>query len=1089
MRRFIQFSAITATLLTLVSCTSCVPTPPDLRDSDAGNYSFVRQAVPKITGRKARGYAEVKALADMIAASDRPTVVKAMFRETNTQHEYVDHWSENTVDFLRAHRESGKQITGSGNCLANPLRASDYALQLAEFLRDHGPASPAPGPAFNLSDVLRSSLVLDDLSPTYRAYLFAMVNRPITGAEVTEQNQRDDLGVSLSRIYTHRQLGCLGCHNTINSTTGPLTQWNRHFPIRGRFSHALFGQSTGRPADEVNALLRTDLPGGIQPWGLDGSCGSFVAAASVPDDTLTSPGGSPINAFFITSRGRRGSVWQLESALDTGVKNIAARGLERGNLAGSSAGQCSYCTTSTTCPSGSGTAVPPLSGTQVAQENAARTVLMNNGCFGCHSGGSGSFFMNSMTFPAQTKGKAASRSTKLLVWPGDATRSYLFDKISSTTDPLADGTGRMPLGGGMMSAADINIVRDWINGMAPAAACNVCPSSGCESDFVDGNDAFAFLTASRVVENTWSELFGAPLTIANNFPRNQAQRDILWNLTELHFVRAHWSMEGLVSRMLTSEFFNRQSPSQTTGPSAYELPNYLDPWTAADPRVPPVALPGSPPGSGTVPTPDPAYDANDEANRPHQYNAMSDGVHRYTPRSLLYSVHKALGWRAPPREASLSTYPSDTLRKSIGQFYRDAEPGFREIGFQGLLNWEGSHGTCAKPANHTGDDWIDKLVLAIAAFNATHASAPVKVRDLVIAMKDRIIADPSLMTSTPTDAPSSETVALQALFDTPLTSTVDVSTAAATTALTTKLRNYCGVLLETPQFMLAGVAPTQLGEKPRLLVCLPGEPCGYREICNSYGSAFHSIGKQLTCSDNSVSITDVTIAPGFDRFCRKGQCAVIPLDLDRHRVDLCLSNPKACLPQPPPCDPRCQRIDCCGGPLPPLDGNEMFLIWADGGKVKSTSGVRVLRATGERFETLGKSEVLHTGDVLVLDPKSRLDVATQEGGFRTPDGGLAGRDDKRRFWIVQVTGPQALDPKLRETEVKAVDMKQALDMVNNAYWLQSGEAGSPTIPNQAKAPSDIPGRARNPPRTPATLDFDLQKKYRPIQEQPRNEKG
>ena len=214
---------------------------------------------------------------------------------------------------MRAHRESAKGITASSQCLGTAKRVGDYTLGLAQFVRDNGPVSTAPGAAFNLSDLLRSSLVLDTCLPAYRAYLFRD-DKPDNQAIITEQNKRDDLGVTFVQVYTHRQLGCLGCHNTVASTTGPQTFWNRHYPIRGRFTHGLYGQSTGRPADEVHAMLRTDVAsGGLLPWGLS-SCGSFVAAASVPNDTFTSPGGGPLNAFFVTPRGRKGSVWQLESS-------------------------------------------------------------------------------------------------------------------------------------------------------------------------------------------------------------------------------------------------------------------------------------------------------------------------------------------------------------------------------------------------------------------------------------------------------------------------------------------------------------------------------------------------------------------------------------------------------------------------------------------------------------------------------------------------------------------------------------------------------------------------------------------------------
>ena len=641
----------------------------------------------------------------------------------------------------------------------------------------------------------------------------------------------------------------------------------------------------------------------------------------MPNDSFTTPGGTPLNAFFIEPRGRKGSVWQLETALDTGVRNLAAHGLRRGQQSGTSSGQCSYCTSSGSCPSGSGTAIPPLTPTQIAQENAARTALQSAGCFGCHGSGSGGLTMTSANFPARTMGLTSStNSAKLLIWPGDATRSYLFEKISSATDPLPDGSPRMPPFGSPMPMSGINAVRDWINGLTPAAGCGSCPTSGCETDFVDGNDAFAFLTASRLVESSWSEVMGQPLTIANHFPRNLGQRDILWNITELHFVRSHWSMEHLLSRMMTSEFFNRLPPATTTGPSAYELPNYLDPWSASDPRVPPVALPGTPPGSGMAPTPDPAYDKDDEANRLHEYNSMTDGVHRYSPRSLLYSVHAALGWPAPPRAAS-GSYPDDTLRKSLGQFYRDAEPGFREIGFQGLLQWEGSHGTCDKPANHTGDDWIDKLAQAVTAFNASNTGSPIKVRDVVLALKDRIIVDPSIQTSTPTDAPSSETAALQALFGGALNShrrcidcRGDRRIDRKDAQLLWRAARDAALLPGRHRARAARREAAALGVPRRRAVRLPG---GLRELHRRLARARQTahLHRQQRGTRGPAAVP----VPAGDRFLPQGFCTALPFEV--RNLDECLKSPRLCLPEPPPCDPRCARIDCCGGPLPPISGS------------------------------------------------------------------------------------------------------------------------------------------------------------------------
>lgn len=1067
----IRLSVVAVLLLGLSSCRSCRPQLPAARHSDAGDYSFVRQAVPKLAGRKARGYAEVKVLADLISQSNRPTVLRAMLLQQDFQREYIEHWSENVVDFMRAHRETGKQQTGSGQCFGPSLRTPlNYSTSLAEFVRDNTPTTTAPGGNYNFSDLLRSSFALDNLSPAYRTYLFAMVNRPITGNEATEQNRRDDLGATFTRVYTHRQITCLACHTTTNSTTGPHTFWNRHFPIRGQFATALFGVGTGRASDEVHSMLRTDVASGaFRPWGIQ-NCGSFVAQASVPNDPLTNPLGTPLEAYFTGPQGRIGSVWQLENILRNGYENLATNGLRRSRPTGASGARCDYCSGASTCPSGSGTPVPPLDAGGIARENDALGVLQAS-CFSCHSSGAGGLQMDASNWKSQLIAINSIRSSsQLLVSPGNAAASYLMAKLDSATDPLADGTRRMPFGSGQLPASERNKIRDWINGLSLAAGCASCNANVCETDHLQGDAAFAFLTAGRVVENTWDELIGGPLTLPNYFPRNAAQRDILWTLTETQFVSSRWSMQQLLSRIMTTEFFNRLSPSQSTGPSAYELPPYIDPWIVGDPRLPPIALPGTPPGSGAAPTPDPSYDSATEANRPRHYNSMSDGVHRYSPRSLLQSVHKALGWPAPQREAS-STYPNDNLRKSIGQFYRDAEPGFREMGFQGLLNWEEAHGRCMKPSNHTGDDWIDLLVAAIPGFNASNPTNRARLRDVVLALKDRLLADASIQTTTPTDVTQTEAAAFAALFGIALTDEPDLSTTAATDNFKQKVRDSCGILLETPQFMLAGIAPTQLGELPRLQVCLPGEPCGYRAVCQSYFGAMDTLGYVLTCRDDSLTLSLKPSSPAgrIKDFCPVSRCAVVPRDLPK--IDLCLTRPEKCFPEPPPCDPRCARIDCCGGPLPPIEGRELLLFWADKGRVTNATGVQVLRADKTAFEPLAAGAELKTGEILVLNAESQLEISTPEGGFRTPKEGLGPRG-KQKYWFVQITGPQALAPQQRDQYVLSVPNEVGLQIANKAYWLARGEAGLPTIPNQRKAPSDLPGRSKRPPLTPMLPTWD-----------------
>ncbi|MCG8014317.1 MAG: hypothetical protein JAY64_21810, partial [Candidatus Thiodiazotropha weberae] len=147
-----------------------------------------------------------------------------------------------------------------------------------------------------------------------------------------------------------------------------------------------------------------------------------------------------------------------------------------------------------------------------------------------------------------------------------------------------------------------------------------------------------------------------------------------------------------------------------------------------------------------------------------------------------------------------------------------------------------------------------------------------------------------------------------------------------------KLRGLCGVMIQTPDFWLAGIAPTAIGPEPRLRVC-NGVPCSYQEICNDLKPAIDNlISGTLTCNSDSV-----TASLGLSRnqlICPNGICKFMPMAT--RKVEICLANPSKCLRTPPLCDPRCKSIECCGGTLPPPGqaGHDGEL----GGRCKRNSG-------------------------------------------------------------------------------------------------------------------------------------------------------
>jgi hypothetical protein len=526
----------------------------------------------------------------------------------------------------------------------------------------------------------------------------------------------------------------------------------------------------------------------------------------------------------------------------------------------------------------------------------------------------------------------------------------------------------------------------------------------------------------------WREVMGYPLTIANDFPRNDGQSLSLWSLSEFHFLPDRWSLRKLLTTILTAPSFNRLSPAATSSATPYVLPRFFDPWTEIDPRYPPVALTGWTPG-GPPPSPDPAYDPS---QHPADHNnAMSEAVHRYSPRSLLYSVHAALGWPAPRRFYD-RPYPSAELAKAIGQFWRDSEPGFRETDFQGLLQWEARQGACANPDTAT-PDWIDRLVDGAQASGSAFTH-----EQLAVVVRDWLLGHGEISSTTPPGVPAgtSERQALETLLGVPLSSNVDLSTVASRAALKDQLRGYCGVLVETPQFWLAGIAPTDLGPQPALRVCNDPNDCSYTQMCQPMVPWFRSVGWDVDCSHDPVTATPVSRRPfNLDDICPRGRCGFEPA-----AIDDCLGR-KAPLfgcvpPEPPPCDPRCARIDCCGGPLPPLDRDAGFagfmLAWADGGIVRRADGIRVRGGTRpgapSEWRSLKRGERLRAGDLLEILPGGRLEVDAPAGRFRTPRGGLPA-NGRYGGWFFQVTGPSVLERRDAHLRLNWDQRREDLEMV------------------------------------------------------------
>jgi hypothetical protein len=289
---------------------------------DAGDEAWVKQSLLVLLGRRAEGIREVRVLVDMVQKLGRQEVLTGLM---STQ-EFEDRWANWFMDELRVNRVGDKMHQV---CYGKPRVDNDQG-ELATYIRDNVAGIEGPGYEFNMTDVLRSSLRLDDLSPLYLGHLFAMMAKPITGANVAalemDITRRQDFGEIFEATYLHRNTVCTGCHNSQYGTTDdPDPKKDRHWPLPGLFEKGVYGSSGGIDEMTVYSIFRhlnvVRDKGGTRPWGMIGECGRFNTNDKVQDD----PAG--FNAFFIQELGAVATVWDTEQALRTGFDELRENAL------------------------------------------------------------------------------------------------------------------------------------------------------------------------------------------------------------------------------------------------------------------------------------------------------------------------------------------------------------------------------------------------------------------------------------------------------------------------------------------------------------------------------------------------------------------------------------------------------------------------------------------------------------------------------------------------------------------------------------------------------------------------------------------
>ncbi len=357
------------------------------------------------------------------------------------------------------------------------------------------------------------------------------------------------------------------------------------------------------------------------------------------------------------------------------------------------------------------------------------------------------------------------------------------------------------------------------------AGFDALASNGLETDanleVTDPNVALAYLVAMNVANQVWQEAMGHPLTVAHHFPRNEAQRTILESLANT-FAGNRYSLRSLLSAIVLHPYFNQDAPDQCDASTAYPLAPVFDPFSIS------------------------SADPNERGN------GVGDMVHRYSAWVLIDSAMQALWYDRPERFGSGQFGAPMNLKflRSMGVFLKDADPGSNGVSFANLLHWENLlaraddpllGGDCTGPL--TGPcayDWIGELVAtAVATPGAT-------VRDLAVAIKDRLITEPTIAGSAEEDALEAAMLLTDGALDA-LVSDVGASDAEIAA------RSLAGVLLNTPQFLLAGVPSRDQDPDADPILVVPGTDT--KSLCEALAPQVLGAGWSYTCDDAGVTVT------------------------------------------------------------------------------------------------------------------------------------------------------------------------------------------------------------------------------------------
>ena len=315
--------------------TPSVPALPlsALSKCDAGDVAWVIRALGFLRGRRPHGSAELSALVSVVGAVGRPAAAQAMMSGGG----FKARWTHWLMDELRVARSGSR---ANRPCFGTPYNAAG-SKALAQWLRNSDPATAQWTSTFNMADVIQSALELDDISVAYETMLFSRLSRPATRCDNpsikgVERGIRRAFATSFREVYLHRGTACMGCHNSVYSTTDGLTpDTDRFWPLPGRFEKALFGKDAGLPDDVLDgphryygfaeggfcpqpAYCSVVVGAKVSPWNILKACAVVSTPAAVGKD-MYGP-----SSYWVTPMTDTASTWELFASLRKGLGTLRA---------------------------------------------------------------------------------------------------------------------------------------------------------------------------------------------------------------------------------------------------------------------------------------------------------------------------------------------------------------------------------------------------------------------------------------------------------------------------------------------------------------------------------------------------------------------------------------------------------------------------------------------------------------------------------------------------------------------------------------------------------------------------------------------